>query len=219
MSFLKILLILIATAIGFFVGGNLTQEISGAVMGAIIGFLVMLLLTKPLKKKDKPVRASLPKPQHPPQKKSTIGRIIWSILSLIGVSGMIAILAYREDQKDRERNRRQWAEQQYHQQEQQLRDQVSASMAGFIYDRQTNTPLGNAAIGYMSSQRFTELARTAPNGAFRIEMPFLPQDHFPIQIVVIAPNSRGAVYYTDKYLQYAQQIQNVNIYVINQARY
>lgn len=217
MLFLKILLIIIGAAIGFFLGGNLTQVVSGAWMGALIGFLLMLLLTKPLKKKDKLVRAPLVKRQNSSQKKLTAGRVLWSVLSLVGVSGVIAFLTYMEEQKDRERNRRQWAEQQYQQNEQQLRNQLSASMAGYVFDRQTNIPLGNAVIGYMSNQGFNELGRTAPNGSFRIEMSFLPKNHYPIQIGVIAPNAGGMIHYTDKYLQYAQQIQNVNIYVMNQA--
>jgi len=143
--------------------------------------------------------------------------VVWSIITAVGVSGVIAILTYVQEQKDRERDRRYWAEQQYQKREDQLRQQLASSIAGRVFDRRTNAPLGNTIIGYMSQQGFRELARTAPDGSFRIDRPFLTEDHYPIRIAVIAPNAGGTIHYTNEYLQYAQQRQNVNIYVLNQS--
>jgi len=222
MLFFRLVLILIGTATSFFIGGNLTQDIVGALVFAVIALFLMVLVTKPLKKKKKQIPVSLARMQEAPKRKSgkkvvTVGRVVWSIITAIGVSGVIAILNYVEEQKDREHDRRDWAEQRYQQREDRLRQQLSSSISGRVFDRRTNVPLGNVVIGYMSRQGFVELARTAPNGSFRIDRPFLSEDHYPIRIAVIAPRSGGVIHYTNEYLQYAQKRQNVNIYLFNQA--
>lgn len=232
MLFVRMVLVVIAAASGFFVGGYLTQVLSGAWMGAIIGFLVMLLITRRMTAKPRGVGGRSSAAQisaapveearladvgrGAPRKRSKVGRIVLTLLSLVGVSGVIAILTYIEDQKDRERDRRQWAEEQYRQNEQGLLNRVSSSASGRVFDSQTQAPLANAAIGYMSNQGFVTLARTAPDGSFRIDMGFVPQDNYPIRLAVVGPNARGRVHYTNVYLQYAQQLQNLNLFVMNQ---
>lgn len=61
MSSLRFVLILIGTAISFFVGSNLIQDIVGALVFAVIALLLMVFVTKPLKKKQFSVSFAQPK--------------------------------------------------------------------------------------------------------------------------------------------------------------
>lgn len=221
MLFFRLVLIVVGSLTSFFIGGHLTQDIVGALGFAVIALFLLIFVTKPLKKKKRQTPSPLARASEIPITKPgkrlvTVGRVVWSIITVIGVSGVIAFFTYVEEQKDRERDRRDWSERQYQERENRLREQMSSSISGRVFDRQSNAPLGNAVIGYMSNQGFVELSRTAPDGSFHINMPFLTEDYYPVRIAVIAPMSGGVIHYTNEYIQHAQKRQNVNIYVFNQ---
>ena len=209
MWFLRLLLIVAGTAVGFVLGGNLTQDASGALALGFVSFLLLVLITK---RRRPPAAQPAVEAAPRPRNRSFVGAVVKTFFALVGVSGVIAILNYLHERDEAARQQQRWSEEQYNNRLDQLTSQM-ASMSGRVFDRQTQAPLGNAAVGIVVGTRFFPLAQTAPDGSFRIDRPFSPYDQYPLQVAVISPRS-GRQNLTDNYLQLGQAPQ-VTIYVFN----
>lgn len=218
MAFFRALIVLLVAGAGFFVGASLTSRLGGALAGAVCGWVLATLLTRPLRGARRVQPAPVQFVQEPPRRRgSFIGRVVWSVVSFVGVSGVIGILTYIHNEKDREEARRQRAEQYYQQSQQALKKRLATSASGRVFDARTHAPIGNAAVGYTTvNGQFEVLGRTAPDGFFRIDVPFLDPSFYPLRIVVVAPNSGGIQHQTDTFLRSGQHLENATVYVANQ---
>lgn len=147
------------------------------------------------------------------RKGRALKRILVTVLSLVGVSGVVAILTYLEDQKDRERDRRDRAEEKYKEREQELAEEITSSISGRIFHRTTNEPLGNVWVGYQSRGGFVHVTTTDPEGVFHMEVMILDDAAFPIRIMLQSPNWGRMTYQTNEYLKYGEKRVRVNIFI------
>lgn len=211
MWFLRLLLVLAGTAVGFVLGGNLTQDATGALALGFVAFLLMMLITKRRRPREVQVAAApaAAAPPHAPRRRSRIGTFLKTIFAMVGVSGIIAVLKYQDYKEDQAKKNKQWAEDQYNQRLEQITR--PASISGHVFDNQTKAPMPNASVGFMAGGNFVPLTQTAPDGSFRIDRPFSPQDHYPIQIAVSSPGG-GRIHVSDAYLHRGQDRGAVVIY-------
>ena len=141
----------------------------------------------------------------------------WAIISLIGVSGVIAVMTYRNDINEKRQNEYDIGQEKAWQIQVEKQEELTTRISGGIFNRQTNEALGNIQVGFRNGN-YSWLYTTAPDGRFNFELPYtFDQNSFPLRFVLTSSNWRGIVHQTNIYIRNkGEKKENVNIYINSQ---